>query len=70
MNRAVAFLNRWIVPGLTALGDNPYMAAIRAGMVSVVPLTIIGGLLFLILALCSLSSAAGMDARHEHPPLV
>jgi hypothetical protein len=34
------------------------------------PQTIIGGLLFLSLALCSLSSAAGMDARHEHPPLV
>lgn len=49
MNRAVAFLNKWIVPGLTALGDNPYMAAIRAGMVSVVPLTIIGGL-FLVIA--------------------
>jgi len=49
MNRAVAFLNRWLVPWLTALGDNAYMTAIRAGMVSVVPLTIIGGL-FLVIA--------------------
>ncbi len=53
MNRAVAFLNKWIVPGLTALGDNPYMSAIRAGMVSVVPLTIIGGL-FLVVAFAPL----------------
>jgi hypothetical protein len=30
------------------------------------PQTIIGGLLFLSLALCSLSSAASMDARDSH----
>ncbi|MBN9693447.1 MAG: PTS sugar transporter subunit IIC [Verrucomicrobia bacterium] len=49
MNRSTSFLNRWLVPFLTALGENPYMSAIRAGMVSVVPLTIIGGL-FLVIA--------------------
>jgi PTS system cellobiose-specific IIC component len=34
---------------LTALGDNTYLSAIRAGMVAIVPLTIVGGL-FLIAA--------------------
>ena len=32
---------------LTAIGDNAYLSAIRAGMVAIVPLTIVGGL-FLI----------------------
>lgn len=43
------FLNQRLVPALTALSENPYMSAIRAGMVSIVPLTIIGGF-FLIIA--------------------
>ena len=34
---------------LTAAGDNPYLAAVRSGMVTVVPLTILGGL-FMALA--------------------
>ena len=34
---------------LTAIGDNVYLSAIRAGMVAIVPLTIVGGL-FLIAA--------------------
>ncbi len=42
-------LAKRLVPALTALSENPYMAAIRAGMVSIVPLTIIGGF-FLIIA--------------------
>lgn len=33
------------------------------------PQVILGGLLFLGLALCSLRSSAGMDAPHRHPPL-
>jgi len=37
------------VPTLTVLSENTYLSAIRAGMVSVVPLTIIGGL-FMVLA--------------------
>ena len=48
MNRAIGFLNRFVVPPLTALSENTYLSAIRAGMVSLVPLTIIGGL-FMIL---------------------
>ena len=42
------FLNRHLVPALTALSENTYMSAIRAGMVSVVPLTIIGGLFVIV----------------------
>ena len=38
-----------IVSVLAALGDNKYLSAIRAGMVAIVPLTIVGGL-FLIAA--------------------
>src|SRR5205823_5576762 len=37
----------YVVP-LTALSENTYMSAIRAGMVSVVPLTIIGGLFMIV----------------------
>jgi len=33
------------------------------------PQVILGGLLFLGLALCSLRSSAGMGAPHRHPPL-
>lgn len=44
-----SFLNKYVVPPLTALSENTYMSAIRAGMVAVVPMTIIGGL-FLIIA--------------------
>ena len=43
-----AFLNRYVLPSLTALSENTYLTAIRSGMVSLVPLTIIGGL-FLVL---------------------
>ncbi len=49
MKSDTGFLNRHVVPALTAVSDNIYLAAIRAGMVSVVPLTIIGGL-FLVIA--------------------
>ncbi len=48
MTRVTAFLNRHVVPALTALGEHTYMSAIRAGMVSVVPLTIIGGLFMVV----------------------
>ena len=47
-------LAKRIVPALTALSDNVYLSAIRAGMVSVVPLTIIGGL-FIIIAFLPVS---------------
>ncbi len=48
MNRATEFVNQRIVPPLTALSENTYLSAIRAGMVSVVPLTIIGGLFIIV----------------------
>ena len=52
-------LKKHIVPALTALSENTYLSAIRAGMVSVVPLTIIGGL-FIIVAYLPIS---GWDKR-------
>ena len=48
MTKATGFLNKTIVPVLTALSENTYLSAIRAGMVSVVPLTIIGGLFMVV----------------------
>lgn len=48
MTGVTAFLNRRIVPALTALSENTELSAIRAGMVSVVPLTIIGGLFMVV----------------------
>ncbi|MEX2167848.1 MAG: PTS transporter subunit EIIC [Pirellulales bacterium] len=54
-------MNKYVVPPLTVLSENTYLSAIRAGMVSVVPLTIIGGL-FLIVAYFPVS---GWDAIVE-----
>ena len=48
MNQATSFLNKRIVPTLTAVSENTYMSAIRAGMMAVVPLTIIGGLFMIV----------------------
>ena len=47
-DQAAGILGKRIVPALTALSENTYLSAIRAGMVSVVPLTIIGGLFIVI----------------------
>jgi cellobiose PTS system EIIC component len=44
---------------MTALGENTYLSAIRAGMVAVVPLTIIGGLFMIVSHL----PVSGWDAR-------
>jgi cellobiose PTS system EIIC component len=44
MSSANSLLNKYVVPPLTALSENTYLSAIRAGMVAIVPLTIIGGL--------------------------
>ena len=44
MERLTGILSKHVTPALTAVSDNTYMSAIRAGMVSVVPLTIIGGM--------------------------
>ncbi len=49
MSSITRIFNKYLVPALNALNDNVYLSAIRAGMVSVVPLTIIGGL-FMILS--------------------
>lgn len=49
MSKAIEILDKHIVPPLTKLSENTYLSAIRAGMVSIMPLTIIGGL-FLIVA--------------------
>ena len=43
-----ALLQQRVVPALTALSENTYLSAVRAGMVSVVPLTIIGGLFLIV----------------------
>lgn len=48
MNSAGQFLQRHVVPGFARLSENTYLSAIRAGMVSVVPLTIIGGLFMIV----------------------
>src|SRR5512137_2436484 len=48
MASGLALLNRYVVPPLTVLSENTYLSAIRAGMVSVVPLTIIGGLFIIV----------------------
>ncbi len=48
MNSPDGFLSRRFVPVLTALSENTYLSAIRAGMVAVVPLTIIGGLFMIV----------------------
>ena len=48
MNQATGFLNKYVVPPLTVISENTYMKAIRAGMVAIVPLTIIGGFFMII----------------------
>ena len=48
MNQPTGILNKRIAPALTALSENTYLSAIRTGMVSVVPLTIIGGLFMIV----------------------
>jgi PTS system cellobiose-specific IIC component len=48
LKSATDLLNRHVVPPLTALSENTYLSAIRAGMVSIVPLTIIGGLFMVV----------------------
>jgi PTS system cellobiose-specific IIC component len=48
VTKASELLNNHIVPTLTVLSENTYLSAIRAGMVSVVPLTIIGGLFIIV----------------------
>jgi PTS system cellobiose-specific IIC component len=48
MTPAAPTSSQRFAPALAALGENTYLAAIRAGVVSIVPLTIIGGLFMVI----------------------
>jgi PTS system cellobiose-specific IIC component len=48
-----------VLRALTALSENTYLSAIRAGMVAIVPLTIIGGLFLIVAHL----PVAGWEAR-------
>jgi PTS system cellobiose-specific IIC component len=48
VSAATDILNKRVMPVLTALSENTYLSAVRAGMVSVVPLTIIGGLFMIV----------------------
>ena len=61
MKDATGFLNQHVVPPLTALSENTCLSAIRAGMVAVVPLTIIGGLFMVV----SYLPVAGWDKTVE-----
>ena len=73
-SRAAGLLQARVAPSLARLSDNTYLSAIRAGMVAVVPLTIVGGL-FMIVAYLPVSgwdapdralSAAAPDSGHRH----
>ena len=57
--RTITQRNARVVRALTALSENTYLSAIRAGIVAVVPLTIIGGLFMIVMYL----PVAGWDAR-------
>jgi len=48
VQRIGEFFQRYVVPPLTVLSENAYLAAIRAGVVSLVPLTIIGGMFLIV----------------------
>ncbi len=61
MKSATAFLTKYVVPPLTTLSENTYLSAIRAGMVAIVPLTIIGGLFLVV----SFFPAPGWDRLVE-----
>lgn len=41
-------VSKRLAPALAALSENTYLSAIRAGMVSIVPLTIVGGLFMIV----------------------
>jgi PTS system cellobiose-specific IIC component len=64
MKKLTEFLDRRLVPPLTALSENTYLSAIRAGMVSIVPLTIIGGL-FMVACFFPVAWSSGTLATQE-----
>lgn len=55
----LAFLDKRLAPALRSLNEHPHLSAIRAGMVAVVPLTIVGGI-FMIAAYLPVN---GWDVR-------
>ncbi|HOX02110.1 MAG TPA: PTS transporter subunit EIIC [Candidatus Paceibacterota bacterium] len=57
MSHPIGILRQRLISALTAMSDNTCLAAIRAGMIAIVPLTIIGGL---FTAICNLP-VAGWD---------
>jgi PTS system cellobiose-specific IIC component len=61
MTSSHGLLQRRLVPVLTAMSESTYLAAIRAGMIAIVPLTILGGL---FTAVCNLP-VAGWDKKIE-----
>jgi len=67
VSQAIAPPSGRFVTVLTALSDNTYLSAVRAGMVAVVPLTIIGGL-FTVIANPPVKKWA--DAVAPHLPLL
>ncbi len=48
MKSFTELLNRFVVPPLTAISENTYLSAVRAGVVSLVTPTIIGGLFLIV----------------------
>ncbi len=48
MNKATEYLNKYVVPPLAVVSEWTFMKAIRAGMIAIVPLTIIGGFFMII----------------------
>ncbi len=46
--KATQYLDKHIVPALTAFSENRYLSAIRSGMVATVPFTIIGSIFIII----------------------
>ena len=63
MNATPGFLQQKVVPTLTKLSENSYLSSIRAGMVAVAPLTIVGGL-FLVLAFLPVPGWEARIAKH------
>src|SRR5688500_16303934 len=64
MDAAARTFQKRIAPALQALSENVYLSAIRAGMVSVAPLTIVGGL-FMIIAFLPVPGWDQVIARYE-----
>ena len=64
MSRLAALLTGRILPTLTWLSGNTYLSAVRAGMVAVVPLTIVGGV-FMIVSYLPVAGWEGIVAPYR-----